>query len=122
MIFKKQLIILFISSSLIFSESFSVEEKSDSLIVKDPDIAKKISFIPGAGQFYNEDYLKGSLFFLSEIYSIYMANKFSGDINKRNSFIWWAIAIYILNITDAYIDAELSSFPNEGNELDIKEE
>ena len=51
-----------------------------------------------------------------------MANKFSDDINKRNSFIWWAIAIYILNITDAYIDAELSSFPNEENELDIKEE
>ena len=122
MIFKKQLIILFISSPLIFSESFSIEEKSDSLIVKDPNIAKKISFIPGAGQFYNEDYLKGSLFFLSEIYSIYMANKFSDDINKRNSFIWWAIAIYILNITDAYIDAELSSFPNEENELDIKEE
>ena len=122
MILKKQIIILFIFSTFILSKSLSVEEKTDSTVIKNPDIVKKISFIPGAGQFYNEDYLKGSLFFLSEIYSIYMANKFSSNINKRNNFIWWAIGIYILNIADAYIDAELSSFPDEGKELDIKEE
>jgi len=97
---------LFISFNLLISDG-----------IKDPEIAKKLSFIPGAGQFYNEDYLKGLFFLSSEIYSVSMIDKFAYNITKRNSFIWWAIGLYILNVLDAYIDAELSSFPDEENIL-----
>ena len=91
-------------------------------IKKNPKFVKKISFIPGAGQFYNEDYLKGSLIILSEVYTLSMANKFSSNIIKRNSFIWWSLGIYTLNIIDAYVDAELSSFPNEDDVLKEEKE
>ena len=79
--------------------------------------AQKLGFIPGVGQFYNGKYLKGALIVMSEIYSISMANKFSSNIVKRNSFIWLSIGIYIYSIIDAYIDAELASFPDKDNLL-----
>ena len=41
------------------------------------DIVKKLAFFPGAGQFYNNDYLKGIMFFTSEAYSISQIIKFS---------------------------------------------
>ena len=105
--------ILIFSSMLISAEAESDKEISD----KNPNIAEKLGFIPGAGQFYNEEYLKGALIIISEIYSISMANKFSSNIVKRNSFIWLSIGIYIYAIIDAYIDAELSSFPDRDNPL-----
>ena len=112
---KKIIIIgLFFMLSVFFANSLDTLRLEEKSTYKDPEFAKKIAFIPGAGQFYNEDYLKGSLIIVSELYTLSMADKFSSNIIKRNSFIWWSLGIYILNIIDAYIDAELSSFPNEG--------
>ena len=95
---------------------------NNGIAERDSDFVKKISFIPGAGQFYNEDYLKGSLVIASEIYTLSMANKFSSNLVKRNNFIWWSLGIYILSIIDAYVDAELSSFPEEENISNREEE
>ena len=114
-IYIKTLSVLFLLSYL-----FSVESDSLSIIKKNPDFAKKISFIPGAGQFYNEDYLKGAFVIASEIYTLTMANKYSSNIVKRNNFIWWSLGIYILSLVDAYVDAELSTFPDE-NKVKEKE-
>ena len=33
---------------------------------KNPDLARKLALFPGAGQFYNEKYLKGFIFFASD--------------------------------------------------------
>ncbi|MBO8131896.1 MAG: hypothetical protein H0Z29_10375 [Candidatus Marinimicrobia bacterium] len=32
---------------------------------------------------------------------------------KRNKYVWWAVATYLYNILDAYVDAELYYFPEE---------
>ena len=120
---EKKIIItgLFFMLSALFSNSLDTLKLKEESAYKDPEFAKKIAFIPGAGQFYNEDYLKGSLIIVSEFYTLAMADKFSSNIIKRNSFIWWSLGIYILNIIDAYIDAELSSFPNEEHIIEEKE-
>ena len=108
-----------ISVLFLITTLFSVESDSLSTIKKNPEFAKKISFIPGAGQFYNEDYLKGAMVITSEIYTLTMANKYSSNIVKRNNFIWWSLGIYIFSLIDAYVDAELSTFPDENT---IKQE
>ena len=80
--------------------------------------------ILGAGQIYNGDYLKGLALFLSEAYSIYQISKFSKpldgivNVGKRNTFIWWAIGIYVYGIIDAHVESELSSFPDKNSLLD----
>ena len=84
-----------------------------------PDMAKKLAFLPGAGQFYNNKYLKGTVLFLTEAYSLYQIDKFSklAVISQRNSFIWLAIITYAYSFIDAHVDAELSSFPDKDNVL-----
>lgn len=96
---------------------------ADDAARRDPNTAKKLSFFPGAGQIYNGDYLKGVALFFSEAYSIYKISKFSkpldGIINvgKRNTFIWWAIGIYVYGIIDAHVESELNSFPDKDSLL-----
>ncbi len=105
------------------SVAFSSENKN-----KDLNLAKKLAFLSGAGQFYNQKYIKGAALFLSELYSLSQVAKFSkpigGVINiaKRNTFIWWAIGIYAYSVIDALIETELSSFPDKNNILDEKED
>ena len=113
---------LLLIGSLLLSEVEDTLSINNGIAERDSDFVKKISFIPGAGQFYNEDYLKGSLVIASEIYTLSMANKFSSNLVKRNNFIWWSLGIYILSIIDAYVDAELSSFPEEENISNREEE
>tara|TARA_Y100000768_G_scaffold386214_1_gene374071 strand:+ start:4812 stop:5159 length:348 start_codon:yes stop_codon:yes gene_type:complete len=83
---------------------------------KDPEMAWKLSLIPGLGQAYNEKYVKGSLFFLSELSLINNISIYSTDIAMRNSLMWLAIGIYVYNIIDAYVDAELNTFNNKDKE------
>ena len=53
-----------------------------------------------------------------------------GNITKRNTWGWWVIGLYFYGILDAYVDAQLSSFPSkvkkdslnlEKNQVDILE-
>ena len=106
---------------MFFSISLSDEiESSEDISDRNPEIARKLGFIPGAGQLYNREYFKGALIIASEIYSISMVDKFSSNIVKRNSFIWLSVGIYIYSVIDAYIDAELSSFPDRSSPLKEK--
>ena len=106
---------------ILFSISLSNEiESNEDASDRNPEIAQKLGFIPGAGQFYNGEYFKGAFIIASEIYSISMINKFSSNIVKRNSFIWLSVGIYIYSVIDAYIDAELSSFPDRSSPLKEK--
>ena len=114
MIFKEILFFIFFISFIHSSEVLNYE--NDVLDHKDPNIAWKLSIIPGLGQVYNEKYIKGSLFFVSELSLINNISIYSADIAMRNSLMWVAIGLYAYNIIDAYVDAELNTFDNKEKE------
>ena len=114
MIFKETLFFIFFISFIHSSDVLKYE--NDILDHKDPKIAWKLSIIPGLGQVYNEKYIKGSLFFVSELSLINNISIYSADIAMRNSLMWVAIGLYAYNIIDAYVDAELNTFDNKEKE------
>ena len=107
-----------ISALLLFSSIFPDQE-----LKKDSDIIKKLAFFPGAGQIYNKEYLKGASLFILNAYSVLQAINFSKttDVVSRNHYIWWSIAIYVYNIMDAHVEAELNSFPDKEDILNEKD-
>ena len=109
MIFMKYSFLFVFLASFLFSSDDRISEE-ELLEYKDPDLAWKLSIIPGLGQVYNEKYLKGSLIFLSELSLVNNISIYSTDIAMRNSLIWLSIGLYVYNIIDAYIDAELNTF------------
>ena len=115
----KFLIFLLLFLSLLFSQNKYAY--SDSMIVKDPQLAWKLSFIPGLGQIYNERYFKAVVLWTMEMYAIYQWNSYNSNkkVAKRNTFGWWIIGLYIVGMIDAYVDAQLSTFPD--SEKEIKE-
>ena len=126
-------LILFISS-LIFAEE----------VAKKPFKAAALSFfIPGAGQLYNEAYLKsgivvaleGSLIGLavyhnSKAEDYYDKYKLSGnekDYNqylnyyyKRQDNFWWIGVVIFLSSIDAFVDAHLFNFEERKNKIHLK--
>ena len=111
---------LFLTFFLIISFLISDEKISDENNIKldhsrKSSLAWKLSLIPGAGQLYNQKYLKGMLIFSSEAALIRNISLYSANITMRNSLMWWAIGIYVFNIVDAYVDAELSTFTDNKN-------
>jgi hypothetical protein len=94
--------------------SFSQDEGYiDSTMIRDPQIAWKLGFIPGFGQFYNGKYLKAIGFIAGEYIAVTRFNEFkkTNSISRRNTYAWWIVGLYVLNILDAYVDAHLSTFP-----------
>jgi len=82
--------------------------------------------LPGWGQFYNHEPIKATVVVGGEGYLWYKAwSEFqkeqdaadAGDqagkdrhYNLKVNYIWWAIAVHLLQMADAYVDAHLSSF------------
>ena len=106
------LISLFLLTSL-FGDSLDV----DSTKIRNPKIAWKLSFIPGLGQVYNGKFLKSSCFILGQTYAYYKRKQYieSGEVGKRNTYGWWIFGLYVWGILDAYVDAQLSTFPLESS-------
>jgi hypothetical protein len=106
------------------------------------------AILPGAGQFYNESYWKVpivfgfGLYFVSswldnnrryadyrDKYSASLAQNPAGDPRllavrefykeQRDSFTWYFLILYLLNIADAYVDASLYDF-NVGGDLSLR--
>lgn len=116
---------------------------------KSPGTAMLLSaVIPGAGQFYNESYWKVpvvfgfGLYFVSswldnnrryadyrDKYTASLAQNPNGDPRllavrefykeQRDSFTWYFLILYMLNIADAYVDASLYDF-NVGGDLSLR--
>jgi len=116
---------------------------------KSPGTAMLLSaVVPGAGQFYNESYWKVpvvfgfGLYFVSswldnnrryqdyrDKYSASLALNPNGDARllavrefykeQRDSFTWYFLILYMLNIADAYVDASLYDF-NVGGDLSLR--
>ena len=89
----------------------------DSTKIKIPSVAWKLSLIPGMGQLYNEKYVKSVAFILGGAYAYHKRSEFvsSGQIGKRNTYSWWLFGLYVWGILDAYVDAQLSTFPSTKN-------
>ena len=121
---KRWIAILFL-----ISISFSQEKGYiDSSKVRNPLLAWKLSTVPGLGQLYNGKYLKAIGFVAAEYTAVNRFNKYkeSNHIGLRNTYAWWIFGLYIWNILDAYVDAQLSTFPvkrlesnNEGDTLRV---
>ena len=105
----KYLIILFTFSICACQE----EEYLDSSKVRSPDIAWKLGFVPGLGQFYNGKYFKAIGFLGAECYAVnrFIHLKKEGRIGLRNTYAWWIFGLFVWNILDSYVDAHLSTFP-----------
>ena len=115
---------------LLFGMSFNQETKIDSSLIKNPNIALRLSLIPGIGQIYNKKYFKTILIWSTTYYIVNQYIKYSKDgynsqycsqytiynqnecrIRNRNIYAWSIVGIYMLQLIDAYVDAHLSSFP-----------
>ena len=102
------IILLFILVCFANEESYI-----DSSKIRNPSLAWKLSIIPGLGQMYNNSYLKAFGFSSAQYFSIVRFSELKKDnrIGLRNTYAWWIFGIYVLNILDAYVDAQLSTFP-----------
>jgi hypothetical protein len=90
---------------------------------KSPGLAMVLSsIIPGGGQFYTENYLKGILFVGTEGTLAYFAYQDHIDYqntrdvkfkNSRNNLLWWIATVKLISIADAYISANMYKFKDQ---------
>ena len=101
---------------ILFTLSITISQDEgyiDSTMIRNPKIAWKLSIIPGLGQLYNGKYLKSFGFVIGEYIAVSRFDEFmkADRIGLRNTYAWWIIGLYVWNIFDAYVDAQLSTFP-----------
>ena len=132
-----RLIKTFIFSAIIFSNLFSqqkVDFRTEEEQLKDPKIALKRSLtIPGAGQLYNDQKVKGYALMAGEVLALWSFNdnrkKYNNyedsDSNskdhylrERNRFAWIAIGLYFYGVLDAVVEAHLDNFDEVVKESD----
>ncbi len=85
----------------------------DSTKVRKPGLAWKLSAVPGVGQLYNGKYLKAIGFMGAEYFAVsrLLILKDENRIGLRNTYAWWVFGLFAWNMLDAYVDAQLSTFP-----------
>ena len=96
----------------------------------DPQTALLLGLIPGGGQIYNGAWLKAVLVIAAEAYYLDAFQRAAQSyaefsslnpdsenpyLDARNGNAWRALIVYILGMLDAYVDAHLSTFPQEDN-------
>ena len=106
---------------ILFGFSFSIDEQKNSNQNKNTSLIKKLSLVPGLGQIYNGKPFKGGFFAFSQFYFLSQINSVS-NVALRNSYSWASLFIYLLNIIDAQVDFELSTFPDEEKLNDLGDE
>ena len=112
---------------ILFTFSICVAQEAgyiDSSKVRNPRLAWKLSVVPGLGQLYNGRYLKAAGFISAEYFALqrFLDLKEANRIGLRNTYAWWVFGLFVWNMLDAYVDAQLSTFPvrrlQSNNELD----
>lgn len=113
--------------AILFAFSISTSQNTeyvDSTKVRDPGIAWKLGVLPGMGQVYNGKYVKAIGFMGAEYFVVsrFLELKKENRIGLRNTYAWWAFGLFVWNMLDAYVDAQLSTFPvirlESNNEID----
>lgn len=115
----KHLLLFLILISFSFAQS-DQEAAIDSSIVRSPGKALFYSIIPGGGQLYNHRPLKALLFAGAFTYftyeylnkdDIYQNDKLNETLHReRNDQVWLMALTWVLNVADAYIEAQLWDF------------
>lgn len=85
-------------------------------------------FVPGGGQFYTKNYIKGGIFGATQSFLIYQtynaiclvreaeSNARTPDSilvdrkSSRDTFLWWDAVVWFLAAADAYVDAKMYNF------------
>ena len=88
-------------------------EYIDSTKVRNPGLAWKLGVIPGMGQLYNGKYIKAIGFMGAEYFAVsrFIELDKENRIGLRNTYGWWVFGLFVWNMLDAYVDAQLSTFP-----------
>lgn len=106
---------------------------------KNPTVALFLSLLPGGGQFYTENYLKGIIIGGVQLYfgggTIYLHIKAKEAArkkykywrfyhewysNQRNNFLWWDALVWAISMADAYVSAHFYKFKEQGKlKLDV---
>ncbi len=103
---------------------------------KSPFRALVFSLLPGGGQFYNGEYIKGAVFSITQTLCLGFAirehiyaeeSKRNGEdenytyhIEKRKDWLWWYFSVQALSMTDAYVSAHFYKFDEDvGIELNV---
>jgi len=103
---------------------------------KSPGRALLLSTLPGGGQFYNGEYVKGVLFSVAQtvcllftvrehIYATRAKREgregdYNYHIKNRSDWLWWSSGMWALSMVDAYIGAHFYSFEEDvGIEIEI---
>ena len=102
--------------AILFAFSISTSQEAgyiDSSKVRNPRLAWKLSAIPGFGQLYNGKYVKAIGFMGAEYFAVsrLLILKDENRIGLRNTYAWWVFGLFVWNMLDAYVDAQLSTFP-----------
>ena len=102
--------------AILFAFSISTSQEAgyiDSSKVRNPRLAWKLSAIPGLGQLYNGKYVKAIGFMGAEYFAVsrLLILKDENRIGLRNTYAWWVFGLFAWNMLDAYVDAQLSTFP-----------
>lgn len=102
--------------TILFAFSISTSQEAgyiDSTKVRNPRLAWKLSAIPGLGQLYNGKYVKAIGFMSAEYFAVsrFLELKKENRIGLRNTYAWWVFGLFTWNMLDAYVDAQLSTFP-----------
>lgn len=85
---------------------------------KSPIIATALSVLPGGGQFYTENYLKGALFAAVQTSLLVLTIK-ENNPDKRYDLLWWDVIAWALSMGDAYISAHFYKFKKQ-NKIGIE--
>lgn len=95
--------------------------------IPNPRTALLLGIIPGGGQLYNRKWAKAALIMALDTYAISefqqsrrLYNEYAGSpeadnpyLDQRNRHAWRVLFFYLLGIVDAYVDAHLSTFPED---------
>lgn len=92
---------------------------TDTIPTRNPKTALYLSLIPGGGQVYNHQYLKGLIFSGAFVYysqryqkaaKAYDESGLASDHRTRNDQAWMMGLTWALGLIDAYVDAQLYNF------------
>jgi hypothetical protein len=104
----------------LFGQDFQSKKPNLSSYYKSPPKAMVLSLlIPGAGQYYCEEYLKGTMllaaegtlgYYLYKAHEDYKKTQDNEKLKRRDNFLWWLITVKAISLADAYISAQMYKF------------
>jgi hypothetical protein len=116
-----------IKDSISQTEAKKEKPKTPNKFYKSPGHAMLFStLLPGAGQYYTENYLKGAIMTAAWGTLGYLAirenlqardalrdsndNSYIQHRDQRNLWLWWTAGVWVFSIADAYVSSNMYKF------------